>query len=120
MHQEDQGRRGKRDHYCTSLVNADLVHRINENISNQPIIDSKKKESNVKPTHKQDSAIMAKNHFNCMPNVWKSNRNSGFSKTSASFIMASWRTGTKNNIKHSLKDDFSTALNGKLIQFHHL
>lgn len=35
----------------------------------------------------------------------------------------SWHHGEpvlKNNIKHSLKDDFSTSLNGKLIHFHHL
>lgn len=64
MHKEDSGRRGKRDYYRTSLANADLVHMINEYISNEPIVDSKKKESTVKPTHKQDSSIMAKKDFN--------------------------------------------------------
>lgn len=80
VHQEDSGRRGKRDYYRTSLTNVDLVYRINENISNEPIVDSKNNESTVKPTHKQDSSIMAKNDFNCMPSVWQSYRNSEFSK----------------------------------------
>lgn len=78
VHQEDSVRRGKTDHYNTSLANADLVYRINKNISNEPIVDSKKKESTDKPTHKQYLSIMAKNDFNCLPNVWQSYRNSGF------------------------------------------
>lgn len=117
MHKEDSGRRGKRDYYRTSFANADLVHRINENISNEPIVDAKKKESTVKPTHKQDSSIITKNDFNCMPSVWQSYRNSGLSKTTTSIIMASWRTGTKKQYQTFIKRQFQYSSEGKIDPF---
>lgn len=100
----------KIDEYETKGINIEplwptqilfTVYRTNKYVNNEPIVDSKKKESTVKPrlpTCEQDSSIVSRNDFYCMPSVRQSYWNSGFLKSTTSITMASWRTGTKKVI----------------------
>lgn len=96
------------------MAHSDLVHRINEKYSQESNFTSEKEGSTFKPSQKRGSSFVGKNDLDCMPSVRRTYRNLGFSRTTTSIIMASWRTGTKKQYQTFIKRWFQYCFEWKI------
>ena len=120
MSAESCRRPGELFNHNSSLANSNMVYQIDENAGPSTHYPAKDKRCTLPSTHRCQTPVVKNISHDCMHSVRQSFTSQGFSREATHILMSSWRFGTKKQYQHIYRDGFSTAVNGKLINFQHL